>query len=71
MAEIDQPRHVGERQSTELLREAAKSTRRRSHLLLHADQQDQVQRLLIALHPDSYIRPHIQCCYCFAVGSTF
>src|SRR5437870_13315661 len=59
MAEIDQPQHICEQQLAELLREAAKSARRRSHLLLHADQQDQVQRLLIALQPDSYIRPHI------------
>jgi cupin fold WbuC family metalloprotein len=59
MAEIDQPQHIREQQLAELLREAAKSARRRSHLLLHADQEDQVQRLLIALHPDSYIRPHI------------
>jgi cupin fold WbuC family metalloprotein len=28
-------------------------------MLLHADHQDQVQRLLIALEPNSYVRPHL------------
>jgi len=37
---------------------AAAGARRRSHMLLHADHQDQVQRLLIALEPNSYVRPH-------------
>jgi cupin fold WbuC family metalloprotein len=41
-----------------LLTEAEASPRRRSHLLLHAGHDDQVQRLLIALQPGSYVRPH-------------
>jgi cupin fold WbuC family metalloprotein len=43
----------------QLLAQAAASCPRRSHLLLHADHQDQVQRLLIGLEPDSYVRPHV------------
>ena len=41
-----------------LLAEAKANARRRSHLLLHAGHDDQVQRLLIALEPGSYVRPH-------------
>jgi cupin fold WbuC family metalloprotein len=41
-----------------LLAEARANPRRRSHLLLHAGHDDQVQRLLIALQPGSYVRPH-------------
>jgi cupin fold WbuC family metalloprotein len=41
-----------------LLADAKANPRRRSHLLLHAGHDDQVQRLLIALQPGSYIRPH-------------
>ena len=59
MAEIERPHHVGDQHLSELLTEAAESTRRRSHLLLHANHQDQVQRLLIALEADSYIQPHM------------
>jgi cupin fold WbuC family metalloprotein len=59
MMQIDRPQHVDERQLVELLEQAASANRRRSHLLLHADHQDQVQRLLIALEPDSYVRPHV------------
>lgn len=42
----------------ELLGEATRSPRRRSHVLLHAGPDDQVQRLLIACCPDTYVRPH-------------
>lgn len=59
MTHIDRPQHVGERQLDELLRQAAAGARRRSHILLHQDHQDQVQRLLIAIEPDSYVRPHV------------
>jgi cupin fold WbuC family metalloprotein len=41
-----------------LLAEAKTNPRRRSHLLLHSGHDDQVQRLLIALQPGSYVRPH-------------
>jgi cupin fold WbuC family metalloprotein len=38
--------------------EAALSPRLRSHLLLHSGHEDQVQRLLIAGQPGTYVRPH-------------
>jgi cupin fold WbuC family metalloprotein len=41
-----------------LLADAKASPRRRAHLLLHAGHDDPVQRLLIALQPGSYVRPH-------------
>lgn len=41
-----------------LYKEAEKSERLRSHLLLHQSHQDKVQRLLIALVKDSYVEPH-------------
>jgi cupin fold WbuC family metalloprotein len=59
MMQIDRPQHVDERRLAQLLAQAAAADRRRSHLLLHADHQDQVQRLLIGLEPDSYVRPHV------------
>jgi cupin fold WbuC family metalloprotein len=42
-----------------LLRQAETSPRRRSHLLLHAGHDDQVQRLAIALRRGTYVRPHV------------
>src|SRR5262245_15420128 len=59
MTQIDRPQHVDERRLAELLEQAAAAGRRRSHLLLHAGHQDQVQRLLIGLEPDSYVRPQV------------
>jgi cupin fold WbuC family metalloprotein len=59
MIHSERPQHITERQLTQLADVAAASARRRSHILLHADHQDQVQRLLIALEPDSYVRPHV------------
>jgi cupin fold WbuC family metalloprotein len=49
---------VTESQIAALLAESRASTRRRAHLLLHAGHADQVQRLLIALQPGTYVRPH-------------
>ena len=49
MTQSEAPQLVGSEQLAPLLQAAAASTRKRSHLLLHADQPDQVQRLLIAL----------------------
>jgi hypothetical protein len=57
MIHYELPQHITERQLTQLADEAAASARRRSHMLLHADHQDQVQRLLISLEPDGYVRP--------------
>ena len=59
MTQSEASQLVGSEQLAPLLEAAAASTRKRSHLLLHADQQDQVQRLLIALEPESYVRPHV------------
>jgi cupin fold WbuC family metalloprotein len=59
MTQPEAPQLVGSEQVARLLETAAASTRKRSHLLLHADQQDQVQRLLIGLEPGSYVRPHV------------
>jgi cupin fold WbuC family metalloprotein len=42
----------------ELLGKAETSERKRSHLLLHADHHDQVQRLVIVAEPGTYVRPH-------------
>jgi cupin fold WbuC family metalloprotein len=53
------PLLIDEVQLAQLAQHAAASARRRSHILLHADHQDQVQRLLIGLEPDSYVRPHM------------
>lgn len=39
-------------------REAAANPRRREVLVLHRDDQDPLQRMLNALQPGSYIRPH-------------
>jgi len=43
---------------SDLFRQAKESPRRRSHLLLHKDHGDQVQRLVIALTMGSYVRAH-------------
>ena len=45
-------------QLRQLTEEAGASSRARSHLLLHAGPEDQVQRLLIAARPGTYVRPH-------------
>ena len=45
-------------QLDKVIEEAAASPRKRSHLLLHAGPDDQVQRLLIAAQPGTYVRPH-------------
>lgn len=49
---------VTESQIAALLAESRANARRRAHLLLHAGHGDQVQRLLIALQPGTYVRPH-------------
>ena len=59
MTRILEPQLVGNDELARLLDTAAASTRKRAHLLLHADHQDQVQRLLIGLEPPSYVRPHV------------
>ncbi|MGA3311096.1 MAG: WbuC family cupin fold metalloprotein [Xanthobacteraceae bacterium] len=47
------------RQQTEVLLDSAEAAaRQRAHLLLHRDHSDPVQRFLIGLQPQTYIRPH-------------
>ncbi len=41
-----------------LQRDAATSPRRRMHLNFHTSMAESVQRLVVAIEPDSYIRPH-------------
>src|SRR6478609_2831661 len=55
MTRILEPQLVGNDEVTRLLDTAAASTRKRAHLLLHADHQDQVQRLLIGLEPPTMV----------------
>ena len=43
---------------TGLVDSAKQSPRRRNNLNLHAQLDDPIQRLVIAMEPDSYIRPH-------------
>ena len=59
MTKSKRPQFIGDEQLTQLAREARAATRRRSHILLHENHEDQVQRLLIGLEPDSYVRPHV------------
>jgi cupin fold WbuC family metalloprotein len=59
MTPSERPQHITQPQLAQLADAAAASARRRSHILLHADHADQVQRLLILLEPDSYVRPHV------------
>lgn len=44
---------------TRMLDEATASERRRTHLLIHDGQDDQVQRLLIAAANGTFVRPHV------------
>ncbi len=41
-----------------LQQQAKESPRRRAHRNIHGDLDEPVQRLLIAIEPDSYVRPH-------------
>jgi cupin fold WbuC family metalloprotein len=41
-----------------LTAKAKESPRKRSHFTLHADLSDPVQRLIMAMEPESYVRPH-------------
>ena len=43
---------------SDLTAQSAAAPRKRSHLLLHAGPDDQVQRLVIAAQPGTYVRPH-------------
>ena len=49
---------VAAAQLDQLRQQAADAPRKRSHLLLHSGPDDQVQRLVIAAQPGTYVRPH-------------
>ncbi|HYK12853.1 MAG TPA: WbuC family cupin fold metalloprotein [Burkholderiales bacterium] len=49
---------VGAAQFSDLTAQSAAAPRKRSHLLLHAGLDDQVQRLVIAAQPGTYVHPH-------------
>jgi cupin fold WbuC family metalloprotein len=49
---------IDQRQIEELAMQAIAVRRRRAHLLLHDGPADPVQRLVIVLQPNSYVRPH-------------
>jgi cupin fold WbuC family metalloprotein len=49
---------VGAAQFSDLTAQSAAAPRKRSHLLLHAGPDDQVQRLVIAAQLGTYVRPH-------------
>ena len=54
----NQPDFIDTSRLAALCEAARLSPRGRSHLLLHAGHHDQVQRLLIALEPATYVRAH-------------
>jgi cupin fold WbuC family metalloprotein len=58
MSMIDAFHSIGRETIAALALQAAKSERKRAHLLLHAGHDDQVQRLVIAMQPGTYVRPH-------------
>ena len=58
MSKIDGFHSISREAIAALARQAADSERKRSHLLLHAGHDDQVQRLLIVMQPGTYVRPH-------------
>ncbi len=51
-------KYVGVEELQLLAEQAFTSTRKRSHLLMHAGPDDLVQRLIIAAQPGTYVRPH-------------
>ncbi len=55
---IDQANLVDAARLDDLSEAARNSPRKRAHLLLHSGHQDQVQRLLIAIEPGTYVRAH-------------
>jgi cupin fold WbuC family metalloprotein len=58
MADILQVQTIDQALMAEMTAHAAKSERKRVHLLLHAGHGDQVQRLLIFMQVGTYVRPH-------------
>jgi cupin fold WbuC family metalloprotein len=58
MSEAHNVQIVDHRQIAELATRAGAMPRRRTHLLLHEGPADPVQRLIIVLQPNTYVRPH-------------
>jgi cupin fold WbuC family metalloprotein len=58
MSNVDEFQAVYRATIAEMARDAARSERKRVHLLLHAGHHDQVQRLMIVMQPGTYVRPH-------------
>jgi cupin fold WbuC family metalloprotein len=58
MSNVDEFQAVDRKTIAEMARDAARSERKRVHLLLHAGHDDQVQRLMIVMQPGTYVRPH-------------
>jgi len=55
---LDEFQLVSGRTLDDMARDAARSERKRVHLLLHDGHVDQVQRLVIVTQPGTYVRPH-------------
>ncbi|WP_137939651.1 WbuC family cupin fold metalloprotein [Chitinivorax sp. B] len=51
-------KHISPAQLGELVGQAQRSLRRRANLNLHLELGDPIQRLAIAMEPDTYVRPH-------------
>lgn len=58
MSRIDGFHSISRETIAVLALQAAESERKRAHLLLHSGHDDQVQRLMIAMQPGTYVRPH-------------
>ena len=58
MSKVPQVRVVDHDQIAELAAQATAEPRKRAHLLLHDGPADPVQRLMIVLQSNSYVRPH-------------
>jgi cupin fold WbuC family metalloprotein len=58
MLEAHNVQVVDHHQIAELAMRAEAAARKRAHLLLHEGHADPVQRLIIVLQPNTYVRPH-------------
>jgi cupin fold WbuC family metalloprotein len=58
MSNAEEFHAVDHKTIAEMARDASESERKRVHLLLHSGHNDQVQRLIIVLQPETYVRPH-------------
>jgi cupin fold WbuC family metalloprotein len=58
MSEAHNVQVVDHHQIAKLAMRAGAAARKRAHLLLHEGHADPVQRLIIVLQPNTYVRPH-------------